>query len=106
MSADPIGDVIGAEQALIDALDSGTPESIVIATRALSHALTGVAEADISARDQLDFALRQIDAARARLNYLADRNRARLQTMAAARGRTSGATYNARGRARVTLGNG
>jgi len=49
-------------------------------------------------RDRVDHAVRQTDAARTRVNFLADRTRQRLDRLAERRGQRRPATYNAAGK--------
>jgi len=93
--------VIAAQASLIAALDAGDVAAIEVATTALSNMLTalraGGAVVDAS-RERVDHALRQSDAARTRVNFLADRTRQRLDRLAERRGGRRPATYNSLGR--------
>jgi predicted translin family RNA/ssDNA-binding protein len=109
MSAGRIELVIDAQTALIEALDNGRVEAIEAATRQLSQALARVREAgawhaDDKTAARVDHALRQTAAAATRVNYLADRTRQRLGRVAMARGSGEAPTYDARGKARLSLG--
>lgn len=83
--------VIAAQAQLIEALDRSDVGAVENATRALQDALTAL-RADSawnlrpSRRDQADFALRQCDAARMRVNYLGNATRERQRGLAALRG--------------------
>ncbi|CAM3256473.1 hypothetical protein SPAN111604_13445 [Sphingomonas antarctica] len=83
--------VIAAQAQLIEALDRGDVSGVEVATAALASALTAM-RADPawnmrpSRRDQAEFALRQCDAARMRVNYLGNATRERQRGLAAMRG--------------------
>jgi len=87
MSADILDRVIAAEEALIRALDGRDPAAIDAAVTAFTGALDVVRGAGawrnqpaIIAR--LTRAIQLADAARARINYLADRTRCQLEQLA------------------------
>jgi hypothetical protein len=107
MTAALIDRVIEAQAVLIIALDNGAVDAIESATRQLSDALadvrtTGAWLACDATGDRVSHAMRQADAARTRVNYLADRTRQSLGRIAAARGMNAGQTYDARGKAGVS----
>lgn len=83
--------VIAAQAQLIEALDRSDVAAVENATRALHDALA-VLRSDPawnmrpSRRGQADFALRQCDAAKMRVNYLGNATRERQRSLAAMRG--------------------
>ena len=107
MTGADIEGVIVAQSALIAALDAGDVGTIETATAALSQLLTAVrkngAMVEVS-RDRVEHAVRQTEAARTRVNYLADRTRQRLDRLAERRGLRRSATYNATGNLAVFRG--
>jgi hypothetical protein len=93
--------VIAAQAALIAALDSGDVAAIEAATTTLSGVLTALRSSGAVAgtsRERVDHALRQSDAARTRVNFLADRTRQRLDRLAERRGGRRPTTYDSLGR--------
>ncbi len=101
MTETDIEGIIAAQAALIAALDAGDVASIEATTATLSRMLSAVQSSGAATRirhDRVDHALRQTDAARTRVNYLADRNRQRLDRLAERRGAQRPSTYNAAGR--------
>ena len=83
--------VIAAQAALIAALDAGRVEEVEAATSALEVSVARLRSLDAvhaaePRRDRIGFALRQGEAARARLNVAAERNRQRLRRLAELRG--------------------
>jgi len=93
--------VIAAQTALIAALDAGDIGAIEETTGALSRLLLVVRARDTVAGtspDRVGHALKQTEAARARVNYLADRTRQRLDRLAERRGVRCPETYNSAGR--------
>lgn len=101
MGSSDVEAVIAAQAALIAALDGGNVEAIEQTTAALSGLLVKIraegAVHDID-RHRVDHALKQSDAARTRVNFLADRNRERIDRLAARRGIERRETYTKRGR--------
>jgi hypothetical protein len=91
--------VISAQAALIAALDAGQVSEIEAATDAMGHALVMLRSNTVKpgGRARLDHALRQVEAARIRVNYLADRNRQKLARCAERRGLRAVTTYTATG---------
>jgi hypothetical protein len=83
--------VIAAQAQLIEALDRSDVGAVENATRGLQEALAAL-RADPawnmrpSRRDQAEFALRQCDAAKMRVNYLGNATRERQRGLAAIRG--------------------
>jgi hypothetical protein len=101
MTETDIEGVIAAQAALIAALDAGDVAAIEGTTTTLSRLLLAIRSSGAPAgvrHDRVDHALRQTDAARARVNYLADRNRQRLDRLAERRGARRPSTYNSTGR--------
>jgi hypothetical protein len=93
--------VIAAQAALIAALDASDVAAIEAATTTLSGLLTALRSSGAvvgAPRERVDHALRQSDAARTRINYLADRTRQRLDRLAERRGGRRPATYDSLGR--------
>ncbi|HTI31331.1 MAG TPA: hypothetical protein VL405_04300 [Sphingomonas sp.] len=83
--------VIAAQAQLIEALDRSDVAAVENATRALNEALVVLRSdpawnARPSRRDQAEFALRQCDAAKMRVNYLGSATRERQRSLAAMRG--------------------
>jgi ethanolamine utilization protein EutA (predicted chaperonin) len=96
--------VIAGQAALIAALDAGDVAAIEAATATLGTVLAALRARGVvgdEAGDRIDYALRQSDAARTRVNYLADRTRQRLDRLAARRGVTQSPVYTTRGRLSV-----
>jgi hypothetical protein len=97
-SAKDIADLIDLQASMIDALDRQDLPAIEQTTQALAAALGrmngGVVRADAALLDALNHSLRQNDATRARLHFLALRNRQKLDTLAALRGVGTKASYN------------
>jgi hypothetical protein len=90
--------LITAQATLIAALDTRDASAIEAATRALADAVAAVRAQDTwresgGARDRLSHALKQTDAARIRINYLADWTRQRIDSIAELRGGASAQTY-------------
>jgi hypothetical protein len=101
MTETDIEGVIAAQAALIAALDAGDVAAIEGTTTTLSRLLSAIRSSGAPTgvrHDRVDHALRQTDAARARVNYLADRNRQRLDRLAERRGARRPSTYNSAGR--------
>lgn len=103
MGDDQIEAVIAAQGALIAALDAANVDAIEAATRDLSAVIesvrrSGSIRASGGTKARVDHALKQGDAARMRVNYLADRTRQRADRLTAARGGARAATYTAAGK--------
>lgn len=95
-----IAGVVAAQTALIDALDGGDVAAIEAATTAVSQAVLRMRACGVVSgisRDELSYALKQSEAARTRVNFLADRTRQRLDRLAERRGVRHAATYNSAG---------
>ena len=92
--------VIAAQAELIEALDRSDIGAVEEATSALNVALTRLKtdsglNGRLSRHDRADFALRQCDAARMRVNYLGNATRERQRSLAALRGDSRAAsTYD------------
>jgi hypothetical protein len=88
-TAADIAAITELQAALLDALDRQDVAEIEAATQALSAILpsvrTGAVRADAMARDALNHALKQNDAAKTRIHFLADRNRQKIDRLAAMR---------------------
>lgn len=101
MTDNDLENLVAAQAALIAALDGGDIGAIEAATAAMSRVIA-VAKGNDGPqpvrRDKLDYALRQGEAARTRVNYLADRTRQRLDLLTEIRGGTRPATYDSQGR--------
>jgi hypothetical protein len=96
-----IDNVISAQAALIAALDAGDVAAIETMTATLSQLLAAMRGSGAVAnvrRERVDHALKQTEAARTRVNYLADRNRGRLDRLTIVRGGRTAVTYNTAGR--------
>jgi len=94
-----IEQLIAAQSALIDALDSGRVEAIEQATATLRQIVTTLKDAP-AAPDQPEraaHAMRLNEAARARTAFLADRNRQKLDRLNMRRGGAPTSTYTAQG---------
>ena len=101
MTASDIETLIAAQASLIAALDSGEVVAIEATTAALSNIVARLGASGVVAnvnRDRVDHALRQSEAARSRVNYLADRTKRRAEYINERRGKRLTATYNASGR--------
>ncbi len=91
MSDQAMDAVIAAQAQLIEALDRSDVAAVENATRALDDALVAL-KSDVawnmrpSRRDQAEFALRQCDAAKMRVNYLGNATRERQRSLAGLRG--------------------
>lgn len=91
MSETCVDAVISAQTALIAALDARDAGAIEAATRTLAEAVAAMRAQDSwressPLRAQIGHALRQSDAARIRINYLADWTRQRIDSIAELRG--------------------
>ena len=89
--------LIARQATLLAALDSGDVAAVEAATAAMATALSAL-RADATpvteiSGDRIGYALRQCDAARTRVNYLADRTRQKIDRLSAHRGGFS-PTYN------------
>lgn len=99
--------LIAAQDSLIAAIDAGDIAAVEVATAAMSgllammrgHGTVGRVE-----RARVDYALKQTEAARTRVNYLADRTRQKLDRMAERRGNQRPPTYTATGRFAIFRG--
>lgn len=103
MNDDQIEAVITAQGALIAALDAADVAAIEAATRDLAALIesvrrSGSIRASNGTKSRVDHALKQGDAARMRVNYLADRTRQRADRLTAHRGGARAATYTAAGK--------
>lgn len=103
MGDDQIEAVIVGQAALIAALDADDVGAIEAATRDLAAAVdrirrSGAVRAQSDTRSRVDYALKQGDAARMRVNYLSDRTRQRADHLTARRGGQRATTYTATGR--------
>ena len=102
MTQDVIEVVIVSQNALIVALDTGDVGAIEEATQALSnaiqHARSGSSIDASKGSDRISYALKQTEAARIRVNYLADRNRQKIDDLARRRGVGRTLTYAASGK--------
>jgi hypothetical protein len=97
--------IIAAQAALIAALDAGDVAAVEATTATLSRLLAAARSGGAAVavrRDRIDHALKQATAARTRVNYLADRTRARLDRLSAAHGGRPATTYNATGRMAIS----
>lgn len=97
----------GAAEGLIDALDKGNAQSVEEATRRFTDAIDAVRavggwHASPTIVEKLQHAMKLADAARARINYLADINRRRFDMLCKAAGLDAPANaYDRRGRMRA-----
>ncbi len=100
MNAADVEAVIVAQAALIAALDAGDVAAIERATATLADLLGTLKQQNLVApmdRTRVDHALRQSDAARIRVNFLADRTRQRRERLAQVRGARAATLYSPRG---------
>lgn len=100
MRASDIEAVITAQSVLIDALDAGEVLRIEAATAALADLIARAKADDVGKgldRTRVDHALRQGEAARTRVNFLADRTRQKRERLAEIRGIARPAVYGANG---------
>jgi hypothetical protein len=98
MTSASVEAVISAQQALIAALDGRDAAAIVNATHALAETVAMLRAQDgwresRPLRDRISHALKQSDAARIRINYLADWTRQRIDSIAELRGGGLPPTY-------------
>jgi hypothetical protein len=98
MTTTRVETLITAQAALIAALDSRDAAAIEATTRALADAVAALRTQDTwrengDVRERLSHALKQTDAARIRINYLADWTRQRIDSIAELRGGGSAQTY-------------
>ena len=103
MSSDALEGLIVRQEALVAALDAGDLGRLETAAQDMRGALTQVAAAggwhvspDLKLR--LSQALRLAEAARGRVNYLADANRRRIDRFAAMAGQPRAQAYGRSGR--------
>ncbi len=107
MTEADIEGVIAVQASLIAALDAGDVSAIEAQTATLSRLLSAMRSSGAVtgvSHGRVEHALRQSDAARTRVNYLADRNRQKLDRLAERRGARRPATYNSAGRFAVFRG--
>ncbi len=98
MSSDALDAVIAAERALIAALDACDAAAVEASTADYRHALGRVKAIDGWRQDdtiktRANEALALADAARVRVNVMADHTRQRLQLLAAGRGQAGPIVY-------------
>lgn len=86
--------ILACQAQLIAALDAGDADSILETSAALQEALTALktGKGD-TARNQIELALKQTEAARIRVKYLTAWNRQKIDRMANLRGHVSLETY-------------
>ena len=105
MTAAVIDQVIAAQTALIAALDARDAEAIERATAALHQAIGAMRAHDVwrdgngdggDVRDRIGHALKQSDAARIRINTMAEWTRQRIDGIARLRGIEPAHTYSNR----------
>lgn len=95
--------LIKCQDALIAALDARDAELIESATAALAAVIQTVKAQDVwrtatDGRDKIDHAIRQSDAARIRVNYMADWTRQRIDQLNELRRGTPSMTYSMPGK--------
>jgi hypothetical protein len=99
--------LIDCQGALISALDAGDVSAVEVATARVARALEAVRAETPSAnedRPRFDYALRQAEAARGRVNFLTDRVSQRLERLTHQRGERVTHTYTNAGKlGRATL---
>jgi len=105
MSEAAVTALIDAEEALIDALDRDEIESLETAVRAFGRAVevvraAGAWHARPELPDKIKHALKLAEAAGARVNFLSDRNRRRLDMLNGAAGKPCATAYTRHGRMR------
>ena len=98
MTLTSIEALMACQDRMIAALDGRCPDAIATATADLAHAIvaakqTGLPEHGQSAREHIDHALRQNDAARMRVNILSDWNRDRSARLAELRSGSPNLAY-------------
>lgn len=103
MTDDQIEAVIAGQAALIAALDAGDVGAIEAATRDLAAAVdvvrrSGSIRASNGTKSRVDYALKQSDAARMRVNYLSDRARQRAERLTPKGNANAAVTYTAAGK--------
>lgn len=93
--------LIASQGALIDALDQGDVAALEEATRGVARAIDAVRHERANAQSErlrVDYALRQTEAARGRVNFLTDRVAQRLDRLTGRRGRGFVQTYTNTGK--------
>lgn len=97
MSSAPLDALVRHQHALIAALDADDPAAIVASSQEMEQALVQVRAAaapyGLEAKALAEESLRLADAARVRVNVLADLTGRRLDRCSAATGRPGGAVY-------------
>lgn len=99
--------IVELQAELIAALDARDVESIERATRSLADALekmrrrSAVVSGGQEMRDKVSYALKQSDAAKTRVNFLAVKNREKMEQLAELRRPATGNVYGNRGNLRV-----
>ena len=106
MSAAALDTLIAAERALIAALDGNDPRAIERATTDYAAAVSVVRSCGAwrslpDVKDRVNEAMALADAARTRVNVLADLTRRRLSRLTRAAGRDMGIGYTRNGRLRA-----
>lgn len=92
--------LIDCQGALISALDAGDVSAVEDATQRVVHALEAVRSETSATEDRprFDYALRQAEAARGRVNFLTDRVSQRLERLTHQRGDRVTQTYTNAGK--------
>lgn len=101
MATRAIEQLIACQGALIQALDAGDIVAVETATAQVARALDAVRGETVASsedRVEFDYALRQADAARGRVNFLTDRVAQRLERLTQRRGDRTVRTYTNTGK--------
>jgi hypothetical protein len=101
MTCSPIELLIDCQGALIRALDDGDVSAVERATASVARALDAVRDEKIGSateRGRFDYALRQAEAARGRVNFLTDRVAQRLDRLTQRRGNRVVQLYTSSGK--------
>jgi hypothetical protein len=98
MSVALLDALIASQNDLLAALDQRDVGAIEEATVNLAIAVSAAKAADVwrdqfDSKSKIDYALKQTEAARARVNFLADWNRQKIEKLAVLRGNSVTATY-------------
>ncbi len=84
-----LDDVIACQARLLEALDARAVDTVEIETKTLARLLSSLSDGSMS-REGLELALKQTEAARIRVNIMADWTRQRIDRLAELRGNADG----------------
>lgn len=108
MTVVALSDLIRCQNDLIKALDSDSVSALEHATASVAAAIARLTsdpewQKSLDVGEDVTYALKQAEAAKARVNFLTDRTRQRLERITSARGDRVVQTYGARGKPRNSL---